>query len=1190
YTAAGAYDKLVDVLEVQLRHAADDMQRVELLHRIAEISETALDNPRAAFDAYARAMPFDPLNELTLGNMEKLAEIAQAWGDVVRVYDAEIEKLEASPEQQVELALRTAQTYEVQIGNIDLAIERYRKALAADAVNGTAIRSLGRLFEAREQWAELAEVLRREIDLPDLGPDDVIQLRFRLAQVLEGALNDVEAAIAVYKDLLDTNPDHSPSIQSLELIFGRGIKQLDVAAILRPLYESQGEWGKLAQLQEATLQFVKEPGERLAAMYAEAELFEEKLADPVSALGWFSRALREAPLDERSLTEAERLAGGTGAWADLAGTYADVVEAATEDHVKQTIGKKLARIYEEEMSDIENAEAAYNYVLSVAPLDVEALERLDVIYSGLGNAERLAQVLDRRVQATEDSSQKIELSFRLGQLLESELAQTEPAIERYRSIIDSFDPRHEDSLNSLERLYAATEQWPQLFGVYEKKLDVALGDADRSDIYARMAGLAAEQLQRPEEAVKLWGEVLSIRGEDPEALGALAQLHEGAGRHQDHIDVLERQLNSNEDFDAKTQIALAIARVYESALADRERAIESYRRVLDIDPNSLEALNALANIYRQGQNWDDLVATLQTEIQVGTATLEAGQIKEVWAELGAIFQNVLSQPFEATDAWRHVLEIDQADSRALDALVTIHTQQEEWRDVVDVLNLKANAVSIEEAKIPLLLDAARVWDEKIGEKDGGREAFEKILAIDGLHDYAFKALEELHTENARWEPLVEMYIGRHDALEEDEVNERVDLLRRAAVISDQKLADSEQAFAAALLAYEEDVASEETVKLLERISGVGAKWNELLETVTEWWKTATGDRWTHIGLNMAKWYGIELNHPEWAIPIYQQVLAREPDNLLALHSMTALYRKTQQWQPLGQLLERCIAIARGEEDRRRLHVELGEVFERQLGNIEAAIDHYKTALNFNGKDVAALTALERVYELREDWNALVDILARKVEALTEPLEIVANRLKNAEVYEDRVGDAENAVAWYRSVLELEAGNLTALRGLERLFARMERPADLLAVLQAEMDYVSSERERIKLLTRIAEMLEEEFVRLPDAIQRFEQVVEIDPNNDHALRGLERLYRRTSQWNELIATTDRHISATTDRRERVPLFHAMGAVYAEEVHDLDRAVDAFQNALDIDPHFVLSLDGLSKVFEQQKDWHRAVETL
>src|SRR5262249_30605683 len=158
---------------------------------------------------------------------------------------------------------------------------------------------------------------------------------------------------------------------------------------------------------------------------------------------------------------------------------------------------------------------------------------------------------------------------------------------------------------------------------------------------------------------------------------------------------------------------------------------------------------------------------------------------------------------------------------------------------------------------PIYLQVAQVWEQKIAQPDGAKDSFEKILAIDGLHEQAFQTLEQLHTAAARWEPLIEMYISRHDALEETETQERVELLRRAARVYDEKLSDTEQAFAAALLAYEDDVSQEETVQLLERLAGIGAKWNELLQTVTEWWKTAQGDRWRHIGLNMAKWYGVD---------------------------------------------------------------------------------------------------------------------------------------------------------------------------------------------------------------------------------------------------------------------------------------------------------------------------------------------
>ncbi|MBL8682696.1 MAG: tetratricopeptide repeat protein [Myxococcales bacterium] len=1193
YTAAGAFDRLVGVLEVQLAHAQDPLDRVTLLHRIAEIQENALDNSAGAFDAFKRALPSDPLNEQTLGNIERLANDPQGWAAVGAAYDEELAKLGGEPQKAVELGLRTARIYEVQLENTDAAIARYRAVLVADPQNGEAARSLDRLYEAGEKWQELADITKVTIALPDTSPEEIVALRFKLAQVNEGPLGDIDAALTAYREVLDVEPEHSPTVAALEAMFGRGVKQSEVAAMLRPIYEGQGEWQKLGQLNEQALSLVTDPAERTAAMHALADLNEGQLADGVGALNWHMRALRESPLDERSLTDAERLAGTMDAWTDLASCYADIVEASADENVKRVVGKRLGRVYEEELRDVENAEASYNYVLSVAPLDTDALERLDVIYSGLGNSERLAQVLDRRAQAVEDPSQKIEFTLRHAQILEAELAQPEQAIARYRIIVDQLDGSHPDALEALDRLYTASDNGAELYKVLEKKAENASSDMDRADFFTRQAALAAGPLNRPEDAVRLLNEVLTLKGEDPDALDVLATLHQNANKWDELVETLERQLVATDDYERKAQVGLRIASVHEQARGDAERAVEAYRRVLDIDSGNDAAYVALEEIFRRTQNWDELSATLNQHIQVGAATLDGPRQRAIWAELAMLYQNVYQQNADAVTSWRNVLDVSTNDEEAIAKLLELHAANEEWRDVVDVLKIKVNAQSIDELKIPFLVEIASVWEDKIQEPDGAREAYEQIQAIDTLHERAFARLEVLHRDNGRWEPLVEMYIARHDALEESDLKEKVDLLRRAAKVYDQNLNDNEQAFAAAMLAYEEDVSDKETVTLLERLAAVGAKWNELLATSNDWWKAAADPRWTHIGLNMAKWYGVDLNKPEWALPIYQQVLARQPDNLLALHSMTALYRKLQQWPQLTQLLERCMAVARSEEDRRKVHVELGEVLELHLNQTDAAVEHYKTALNLNARDLGALTALERVYEGRANGPALVDVLYRKAEALAaqnnvEQANVV--RLKLADVLEDKANDAERAVEVLRSAVAADASNLHALRGLERLYARLGRSADLLSALEAQLDHVSVEREKIKLLTRIAEMQEEEFVKLPEAAARFEQVVEIDPNNDHAYRGLERLYRRQSKWAELLSALDRHISATNDRKERVPLFTAVGQVYAEELNDQDRAIDGFQNALDIDYTYLPALEGLARVYEKRTEWDRAIETL
>src|SRR5262249_27542173 len=56
FETGGEWERLIDVLEVMVKHADDVHRRVELLHRIADLYERNLDKLPQAFTAYGRAL------------------------------------------------------------------------------------------------------------------------------------------------------------------------------------------------------------------------------------------------------------------------------------------------------------------------------------------------------------------------------------------------------------------------------------------------------------------------------------------------------------------------------------------------------------------------------------------------------------------------------------------------------------------------------------------------------------------------------------------------------------------------------------------------------------------------------------------------------------------------------------------------------------------------------------------------------------------------------------------------------------------------------------------------------------------------------------------------------------------------------------------------------------------------------
>jgi len=74
HEAAGEFARLIEVLEVMVVHAEDPLERVGLLHRIAMLFESRLEQHLEAFNAYARALREDNGNEQTLAHLERLAD------------------------------------------------------------------------------------------------------------------------------------------------------------------------------------------------------------------------------------------------------------------------------------------------------------------------------------------------------------------------------------------------------------------------------------------------------------------------------------------------------------------------------------------------------------------------------------------------------------------------------------------------------------------------------------------------------------------------------------------------------------------------------------------------------------------------------------------------------------------------------------------------------------------------------------------------------------------------------------------------------------------------------------------------------------------------------------------------------------------------------------------------------------
>src|SRR5690606_1900172 len=410
-----------------------------------------------------------------------------------------------------------------------------------------------------------------------------------------------------------------------------------------------------------------------------------------------------------------------------------------------------------------------------------------------------------------------------------------------------------------------------------------------------------------------------------------------------------------------------------------------------------------------------------------------------------------------------------------------------------------------ETRRSLLFRAARVaaaWPET---RARAEEFYGKLLDLSPDDEIALTGLVELRRRLGKHEEAIEILLARADRV--GSPSEKAASFAAIGRIYLRDLGDKEQALIAFTQAFAEDPGREELCGEIERLAGASLeRWKEALEALGE----ATGnpelspDQRVLLQKRVGKWWMDRAHRPDLALPLFQAVLAIEPGNDAALEGLAQIYRKAQQWNELGLVLTRRADAAATPALRRDYRAEAAELLDLYLNDPGAARVLLEEIVEQDPGHARAGQHLAKLYERAGDYSALVRLLERSAEGRRGD-ERTKTMCRIAEIYEVHLNDDLEARRRYDAVLDQDPYCLEALRGLERLFAKMGRYQELLDNLEQQIERSATPRQKVALLERIAALYDEEFLDHDKAAVALERVLEIDPTHDRALTGLARHY-------------------------------------------------------------------------------------
>ncbi len=1212
-----------------LESAPDELESLEMALQYAHLASTEQDLAELLESVVDRASSFDvrvilqrtlarlfigskdPDSELCIGAYRKLLEMAPCdpeaveklsflwsqkgqWSQALEMVRLQLASCQDA-DQRLVLLKRLGELQYEKLNDRHGAMVTYRRILEVDEYDYDALQRLDVLCEVEERWVELADVLAKEIALfaKDGRTQEEMECKTRLAFVREERLLDRSGAISLYGEILQQQPQHPEIIPRLENMVSRNLVSEEAIELLHQAYYAAGDFGKLCAMLEERSAQTAEVHLRKKYFLELARIREQHLQRPELAFLDLCKAFREDPCDRELRAILEKTAEQAESEEELAGFYEE--ELPRLDGVDAAeVCYKLGHLYE--LPGLHDSERAIGFYEKSRVFDPsnskKILHALDRLYKESQNWSQLLEVLSDLVNFAEDVNEKTSLLFRLGQMAEEKCSppMLDRAARAYEHIIE-LDSNYIPALRALERLWENAQRYEQLFTVLEMQRNVLSG-LEKEHLLLRMANIADQKLHNSALAMKLYQEVIAENPRSEAAHTALENLLENSQQNEQFAKFLQKRLSVTVDPREIVRLTEKLGRVF-LALNRHQEAIGAFQAALERDPRHKRALDSLRALYEQYSPSDELVSILRRLIMLQDNAESAKKIRLRLAQVLA----ALGRREEAIEAARRVLDIEP---HIYDELVTVEELFRKLGSAADLLRAMeprwelcrksgdiAGAISVLYAMVDVQVS--------LGRRELSAPILERILEMAPGEQMAFGLLREIYSSQSDWrryESTCERFLPNIQ-----DSQEKVEILRDLAQVREKKLGNKELSFLSYCRAFSEDptneLIQEEILRLAEE-TGSYEELAEVLENIID--SLEKGELSARLLLLLAKIQDGKLDEPEIAEATLRNVLEFDPANRMALEALTNMFAKRGLDRDYVQSLEQMCEVARTIEERKAILKEIAQIHDARLNEPGDAIATLQRILELE-PDRETFRTLVDLAKREKNWSLAVEVLVRAREFETDHQKRSEYQIEVAEIYEREIQDEEAAVASYRIALDFCPESPNAFSALERIYTKLDRLAELLAVYEARLRYADT-AERIRILFSAATIWEDRYQNFENADLSLESLLNIDPSNLQAIKRLERLRKldaevkrpQYNRWEDYLRVIEQHLRLKPSLPEQVELLVESGRVCDRELRAADRAVQLFHQALELDPQSCKAVHELGWLYERSGNWPIALEML
>ena len=1257
YEGASAWKPLAFVLEVQAQPQAagpggggaglpssaqtasatratlgvDGRSTTTLLGRLAGLYETRLDDPPQALATWRRVLALDSGNAQALGEVERLAAKLLRWTDLVDVYqEIAFRRDGADLAGRAELLSRAARLHSERLGNRRAAIDAWKLVVNLDPENPVttrpALEALETLYVETSNTPALIKILRQRAEWAEPLAARTALL-FRIADLEENGIADLDAAVATLRAVLELDPSSSVALDDLERIFEKSGQARARVEILRRRIDLSGEvgqrrelWRRISQIFDrdvgdlneaisANLAILDESPEDVGALDALAELYgrqdrhaarleilERRLALSTRRDGANRQEQNERVQTLRRI--AELLSGPLGSPAEALGRWRELLGLAPSDP------GALAAL--EQLLTAEGGEPS---------LRLAAAQALESTYASAGRFAELGTVLRIYVEAEEDARARIPIWERLAHLEEEQLGDPAAAFEAYGAAVrDALaEPQLPALLDAYERL-ATPERVPVVIDLY-RAISPDLYDEvirQRLDCWIAEGALAIGDRAL---AADRYRRVLERAPDDLAAMEALERIYLEEGDDQHLYEILDRRAGLSAGTPAERKRLGQLGQLAEK-MGRRDEAIGAYERVFELARDDREAIEALDRMYVAGERWSDLVSLLDRqlerrmpessaiEIRYRLAEIQMqrmGNVESALGHLGAVLRGDPDHP-GAIAALETLLADPAAQGTAAELLEPVYAGRQDWVALIRVGEIRLQGVEELPHRLALTKRIARLYEEQLDDYDNALRWYGRVFHENPSDRQNLEQLLRLAGKLNHWQE-VGAQLSDYLASVVDETPAVLDVVRRAAEIFDQRLGNRTEARLLYRRLFQAKPEDPEVAALFEGALERWGEWLELRELLDEQAARAVAlDARVRLLRRSAQIDEERLDDIDRALVTLREILAIAPEDRTqpgAADEIERLLRGQARWHDLADHLELEIGRATELRERDALTMRLADVLEGKTENAAGAVDRYAEILQRSPTHREAIAALERlmgdpilrarvasvlepVYRQSQNWARLAAVLEAELESVDDRRDRVRLLREVADI-QQRLAHVDSAFETRARAWLVDVSNADTLGEIESLALSAKLYAPYVKTLQEGAAMAGDPELEARLWAASAQVLEHQLRDPGQAVEAWREALRARPDDPETFIALERLLGESKRTAELVEVLEQHLEVAQGAHERKDIAKRIANLQDHTLKQRDQAVEAWRTVLEVDDADLDALDALGRLYIGAGAW-------